>query len=168
MFKISKITPQTLDQYWSTLVFPKPALNSAIFTQMASLGFYLFSTTIVPNSYATTGNRTHGRVEPDRDLWRTLYRLSFTTAAPSLNMTLTGRPLKQKWWHKGWVFAYGDCSPGFDSRCRMKMFLSSQFTVIFCFSHDFLSLSLCLASTSCLVNQYPFSPLLLSVQVLKS
>ena len=44
--------------------FPNHALNSGILTQMAWLG--IFSCTIVPNSYAATGIRTHiVRVEPD-------------------------------------------------------------------------------------------------------
>ena len=45
-----------------------------------------FSSSIVPNSYATTGNRTHGRVVPDWDLRRTLYQLSYTAAARLLDL----------------------------------------------------------------------------------
>ena len=46
---------------------PKP-LNSAILTQMEWLGFFIFSSTIVPNFYAATGNQTYRRVASGWDL----------------------------------------------------------------------------------------------------
>ena len=61
----AKKQPNKLKYMFSS---PNPALTSAILTQMAWLGFPFLST-IVLNSYAATGNRTHGRVAPDWDLF---------------------------------------------------------------------------------------------------
>ena len=51
-----------------------------MFTISLSGARYVLST-IIPNFFAATRNKTHGRVAPDWDLRRTLYRLSCTAGA---------------------------------------------------------------------------------------
>ena len=64
--KLSKCFGHESDHLFSSSS-PKPALNSAILTQMAWLGFFIFSSTIVPNFYAATGNQTDSTVASDWD-----------------------------------------------------------------------------------------------------
>ena len=64
----------------SNLHFRNLALNSAILADGVAR-FFLISSTIFPNSYATSGIRTQASIiAPDWDLRRTLYRLSYTAA----------------------------------------------------------------------------------------
>ena len=71
------------------------ALNSAILSQMAWLCFFLICSTIVPNSFAATENRTHGRVAPP---WRTLGTLRDLFVRRSIDWATRPRPvIKLKW-----------------------------------------------------------------------